>query len=123
MIKKFFLRLDADGVGDAIELALLGGEFEKAQNIHLKIQNELKKTIELINAIPSSEILMYGSDDILFTLDKSLFNIEEIENLKSTFFISTKFTLSIAIGSSTERAMLNLNKPKLRGKNRIELEE
>jgi len=122
MTEAIFIRLDADGVGDAIELALLSGECEKAQEIHNSIQRELKTTLKKLNEIRSCKLLMVGSDDILFLIDKADFNINSIEELRKDFWKATKFTLSIGIANSIETAILNLTKAKLKGKNRIELD-
>jgi hypothetical protein len=118
MENEFFIRLDVDNVGDAIELALINNNVEKAKEIHKRIQ---KNILELVSIIKKENniILMVGCDDILFSTSENNFKKEFLITLKNTFYNKTGFSLSIGVGLTLHEALINLQKAKLGGKNNI----
>lgn len=119
MKDKVFVRLDGDNIGDKIELALLDGEWEFAQQVHDSVQMSMKSLKSIIIGIESSIILMAGCDDILFSLNKSYFNEEDLSKLKATFLKDVGLTMSVGVGKSPIDAINNLRRAKISGKNRI----
>lgn len=115
-----FIKLDADNIGDRIELALLNGDVKGAQEIHKAVQKAIQNIKETINTFPNWSILMIGCDDILMEVlveDKKI--IENLELLRKRFISSCGFTLSIGVGGSLQEALINLTKAKLKGKDVI----
>jgi len=119
MEEQIFIRLDVDNVGDSIELSLLNGNFNDAQLIHNKVQENISKISLEIESLQSAIILMKGSDDILFSINKSNYKIEFLENLKNDFKTDSNFTLSIGVGQSIKESMFNLRIAKMSGKDKI----
>lgn len=119
MIKKKFIRLDGDNIGDKIELCLLNENYKEAQQIHFVIQNSLLKIRDKIELVDSIEILMYGADDILFSMLEEDYNIDLLIEIREKFHKLSGFTLSIGVGNTILQAMNNLHKAKLLGKNLI----
>ncbi len=119
MIKTVYIRLDVDNAGDNIELALLNANYIRGQNIHDIIQENINSTLKKIKTKKSTEILMRGSDDILFSIEKSKYELIFLENLKTEFKLNTGFSISIGVGKSIKECMLNLKIAKISGKNKI----
>ncbi|MGJ1323679.1 mCpol domain-containing protein [Sphingobacterium faecium] len=114
-----FIRLDGDKIGDKIELFLLNNDWISAQDIHNKIQKGIESLVKYIKSIESSQLLMVGCDDILFTIKRHEFNLIIVQQIQKIFFNETQFTLSIGIGNSSIDAIHNLRKAKLSGRNKI----
>jgi hypothetical protein len=114
-----YIRMDADKIGDNIELALLEENISKATEIHSSVQLALKQIKEKLSVIASLEFLMVGCDDILYRIDSGKFNIETIKSLKEFFFTATGHTLSFGVGESLNESLLNLRKSKYKGGNTI----
>jgi hypothetical protein len=114
-----FIRLDADSIGDKIELALLNGDISLANKIHLSVQKGIRLLKKTVQENPNFTILMIGCDDILFCSESDSLILYELEKLKSLFHKKTKSTLSIGVSNSLQGAILNLRKAKLLGKNQI----
>lgn len=114
-----FIRLDADSIGDKIELALLNGDISLANKIHNSVQEGIHLLKKTIQENPNFSILMIGCDDILFCSESDSAILSELENLKTLFYKETNSTLSIGVANSLQGAILNLRKAKLMGKNQI----
>lgn len=114
-----FIRLDGDQIGDKIELLLLENDWLKAQEIHDRVQNSMKLLVKFIKKIPSSNLLMVGCDDILFSIKKESFNPLITLCLQEIFLKNTQFTISVGVGKSANSAINNLRKAKLSGRNKV----
>lgn len=119
MNKTLYIRLDVDNAGDSIELALLKDDYNKAQNIHNQIQENINLILKKIKNQNSITILMKGCDDILVSSSEKNFNLNFWKELKTEFNSKSGFTLSIGIGYSITDCMLNLRIAKVSGKNKI----
>lgn len=118
MKKPIYVKLDADNIGDSIELALLNNNIEEAIRIHNLIQESIKKLVVKINDC-GYKILMIGCDDILFSVEFELFDETNLLELMEFFNSYTNFSLSMGVGISLNEALLNLRKAKISGKNKI----
>jgi hypothetical protein len=114
-----FIRMDADGVGDRIELALLNDDVACAKAIHNAIRRSMRALIQKINASGEMEIVMVGCDDILILMGAGRYRRAFFEELKELFNRLSGCTISIGVGNDLQEALLNLSKAKLSGKNRI----
>lgn len=114
--QKKYIRLDADNVGDKIELALLQNNIETANKIHSSVQSGIAK-IKNIILESNGEILMAGCDDILFIY--SLKSMDFLDNIRNMFEMETGFTLSIGFGNNLAESLESLKIAKLSGKNQI----
>lgn len=119
MNKTLYIRLDVDNAGDSIELALLKADYNRAQNIHNQIQENINLILKKIKNQNSITILMKGCDDILVSSSEKNFNLNFWKELKTEFNSKSGFTLSIGIGYSIIDCMLNLRIAKVSGKNKI----
>jgi hypothetical protein len=119
MNNEVFIRLDADNIGDAIELSLLNDNIVMAKHIHRNVQSGINTLIDKISNSGNYTILMQGCDDILFKVDKEDYSESFIMELKSTFFSVSEYTISIGVATSVQEVLINLRKAKLGGKNRI----
>lgn len=117
--EEIFVRLDCDTVGDKIELALFNSNPKTAQGIHDKIQINLIKLKENLESNSNIDILMIGSDDILFVIKGPAFSENFLENIKDVFFKNTGFSISIGVGRSLKESLVNLKIAKVSGKNTI----
>lgn len=113
-----YVRVDADSIGDQIELALLEGDTAKAQMIHDQVQESMKE-LRIFVERNFGEILMHGCDDIFFKMLDAADNFERLETARMEFLKRSGFTLSVGVGPSSTEALLNLTKAKFLGKNRI----
>lgn len=118
MKKPIYVKLDADNIGDSIELALLNNNVEEAIRIHNLIQESIKKLVDEINDC-GYKILMIGCDDVLFCIEFELFDEMNLLKLMDFFNRYTDFSLSMGVGISLNEALLNLRKAKISGKNKI----
>jgi len=114
-----FIRLDADSIGDKIELALLNGDISLANKIHNSVQKGIRLLSKSIKENPHFTILMVGCDDILFCSESDSPILWELEKLKDLFYEKTKASLSIGVSDNLQGAIMNLRKAKLLGKNQI----
>lgn len=114
-----FIRMDADGVGDKIELALLDNDIALAKAIHNAIRRSMQALAETINSAGNMEIIMMGCDDILLRMDAVSYRRAFFEELMQLFCMMSDCTISMGVGNSLMEALLNLNRAKLAGKNRI----
>lgn len=119
MENKLFVRLDADNIGDRIELALINGNPIEAQRIHNEVQVAMQSLVNIIKVIPGTEILLVGADDILFSGQPTVLSRDILENIRTEFYKITMFTLSIGVGPTISSALQNLTRAKLSGKDRI----
>ena len=114
-----FVRIDADNIGDKIELELLLGHTLKAQEIHNSVQAAFHSIREKFSQKMGVEILMYGCDDILLRFDLDFYDLSFIEDIKDFFYHLTSYTLSAGIGITLQQSIISLTQAKLSGKNRI----
>lgn len=119
MSNKKYIRLDADNVGDSIELSLMNEDIKKSQETHFKIQESINSILEKLKTHSGTSILMRGCDDILLSINEKDFDVNFIEKIKREFKIESGFSLSIGIGNSIPIALQNLRIAKLSGKNKI----
>ncbi len=119
MDNEIFIRLDADNIGDAIELSLLNDNIIMAKHIHQNVQSGINTLIEKISNNGNYTILMQGCDDILFKVDKEDYSESFIMELKLIFFSVSEYTISIGVATSIQEVLINLRKAKLGGKNKI----
>ncbi|WP_109300595.1 mCpol domain-containing protein [Aquimarina sp. AU474] len=119
MGNNIFIRLDVDNAGDSIELALLKSDPKKAQRVHDSIQENINLIVEMIHEKHTRTVLMKGSDDILFSVNKNEFDINFLKKIKSEFKLRTGFSISIGIGSTITQCLLNLRIAKVSGKDKI----
>jgi hypothetical protein len=117
MENKIYVRLDADNIGEKIELALLNNDIETARLIHEKVQSAMNLLNEKLENTLESQILMRGCDDILFVTAKITDSF--IGEVRETFFSASGYTISIGIGSNLSEALRNLQIAKLSGKNKV----
>jgi len=119
MNNKLYVRLDVDNAGDSIELALLKSDYKEAQNVHDKIQNSINSILKKIQNINSTKILMKGCDDILFSIEKDIYDLNLLKELKNDFKLESGFTLSIGVSYNITECMLSLRVAKISGKDKI----
>lgn len=119
MNKDIFIRLDADDIGNAIELALINNDIESATLIHQKVQEGIKIIENELVENVDCKILLKGCDDILFQIKNEHFSESLLIRIKKMFQEHSGFTISIGIAYSLQHALLNLRKAKLSGKNII----
>lgn len=119
MDNDIFVRLDADGVGDKIELALLDNDIDRARAIHNAIRRSMSALVERITARGDIEIIMVGCDDILMRMQAASYQRSFFEALMGVFETMSECTISIGVGGCLADALHNLDKAKLAGKNRI----
>ena len=118
-MSSIYIRLDVDNAGDSIELALLKSDYEKAQNIHNKIQENINSILATIQEHNSNTVLMKGCDDILYSIEKNEYDFKFLEKIKDKFKLKSGFSLSIGVGFSIAECMLNLRIAKVSGKDKI----
>jgi minimal CRISPR polymerase domain len=116
---KKIVRIDADNIGDRIELALLKGDTDTAQRIHHVVQLAMEGIKQKIMATPLWRILMTGCDDALFEAVDDNDLLKNLEALRLEFFTLTQYSLSIGVGNSIQEAVFNLRIAKLMGKDRV----
>ncbi len=114
-----FIRLDADHIGEKIELSLYIEDFKLANEIHNKVQLGISNIREKLSQVVTCKILMVGSDDILFSINKNSYNKIVLDEIAKIFYNTSNFTLSFGVGTSVIQAMHNLNLAKLSGRNKI----
>ncbi len=119
MRTKTYIRLDADNVGDSIELSLLNENLNDSQEIHNKVQEGIKLILEMLNEKKGVSVLMVGCDDVLFSINEEQFDINFLENIRKTFENKSGFTLSMGVGNTVQKALQNLRIAKISGKNKI----
>lgn len=119
MKDQLFVRLDGDNIGDSIELALMNEDFRQAQEIHNRIQKGIQSLVKVVVTIDNVNLLLVGSDDILFTIARANYTEVFVLNLNNKFFKETGFTLSIGVGVTLNQALDNLKRAKISGRNRI----
>ncbi|MFG1735155.1 mCpol domain-containing protein [Paenibacillus sp. 843] len=116
---RYYIRFDADNIGDKIEYNLLCGDLIKAQEVHETIQESIKIIKNKITSSSKYVLLMSGCDDIL--IGTNITNIAEIEeftnNIRFSFQNSSNETLSAGIGETIVDCLVNLRKAKTAGKN------
>ncbi|WP_338555589.1 mCpol domain-containing protein [Paenibacillus sp. KS-LC4] len=118
---KYYIRLDADNIGDKIEYFLLCNDWEKARDIHNKIQNSMEIIGEFVRGNEDYILLMTGCDDLLIgTNEESVLKVAVFtESIRNHFNKLCNETLSAGIGNSIVEAIMNLRKAKTGGKNNI----
>lgn len=115
-----FIRIDADNIGDQIELALMNNDIEKAKEIASSVEQFMRELKAKLMLNPDFKILMAGCDDVLLIFDGDQSEISRLlEEIRIDFFSITTFTISIGIGDDLFQAIFNLKKAKLSGKNRV----
>jgi hypothetical protein len=119
MNTEIFVRLDADNIGDAIELSLINSDISRAKSIHQKVQSGIKSIEKQLIENDYCTVLMKGCDDILFKIKIEHFSESLLIELKEEFLNHSGYSLSIGIAYSLEGALINLRKAKLSGKNII----
>jgi hypothetical protein len=111
--------MDCDNVGDKIELALFNADPQKAQKISDSIKENIRWLIKELTMKLNAKILLIGSDDILCEITSEFYNLVELEKIRLTFCEKADITLSIGIGNSIIKSLVNLNIAKISGKNKI----
>ena len=112
-------RVDADNVGDKLELYLLRGEVGAAQALHEKVQSAVQWLQGVLRDEVGFTILFAGCDDILFQGSRKVYDRNRLERLRGLFRERSTVTLSCGVGPSLEAALKNLLIAKLAGKDRI----
>jgi hypothetical protein len=111
-----FVCIDADNVGDKLELLLLDENIDDAAALNYAIRDAMRKMCETVNAEPTAELLMVGCDDIIVKLSSVAVD-SMVTRIRSEFHSATGFTLTVGIGSSLRIALERLRRGKLVGKN------
>lgn len=118
---KYYIRLDADSIGDRIEYYLLCDDWKMANEVHENIQNSMFSLKDFISTQEEYELLMTGCDDFLIGTNVSdiLKIVSFADIIREQFYKLSNETLSAGIGNSVVEALMNLRKAKTAGKNRI----
>lgn len=118
-MSSYFIRIDCDNVGDKIELALYNEDPQNAQNISDIIKESITWLIEEMTLKFNAEVLLIGSDDILCEIKSEFYNLEKLEKIHFEFYKKANISLSVGIGNSIVKSLINLNIAKISGKNKI----
>jgi hypothetical protein len=113
-----FVCIDADDVGDKLELLLLDENIDDAAALNNAIRDAMREMCETVNAEPTAELLMVGCDDIIVRLPSTAVD-SMVARIRSEFHSATGFTLTVGIGNSLRVALERLRRGKLVGKNTI----
>lgn len=119
MNSSIYVRVDADCVGDDIELCLIRGAVANAQEIHRSVQKSLELIVDHLRVMDHCKVLMVGADDVLFEVESAYFTIDQVESVRRLFVTGCNYTLSAGVGDSIYAAVSNLKLAKLSGRNRI----
>jgi len=112
-------RVDADNIGDKLELLLIRGKIEQAEKLQSNFQHTLKWLVSTLSTEEGFEILFVGCDDILFRANATNYNRYRLEQIRNKFEELCGCTLSCGVGSDLVTALQNLRIAKLEGKNRV----
>ncbi|OME86077.1 hypothetical protein BK120_08790 [Paenibacillus sp. FSL A5-0031] len=118
---KYYIRLDADNIGDKIEFSLLCNDWSGAQSIHNSIQKCMKALRQLIDESENYSLLMSGADDLLIaTVENDIDKVLSFTNyIRDQFNINCNESLSAGVGATLLEALINLKKAKTSGKNKV----
>jgi minimal CRISPR polymerase domain len=116
--ERVYVRLDADSVGERLELFLLKGRISEAEQLHEAIQAAMKQLRHRVLE-EGFDVLFAGCDDALFSGPSSLYKRDFLEQLRDSFVESTHCTLSCGVGFSMADALQNLRIAKLAGRDQI----
>ncbi|MBD0302254.1 MAG: mCpol domain-containing protein [Tolypothrix sp. T3-bin4] len=112
-------RVDADNIGDKLELLLIRGKIEEAEKLQSNFQYTLKWLVSTLSTEEDFEILFVGCDDILFRGKATNYNKCRLEQTRKKFEELCGCTLSCGVGYDLATALQNLRIAKLEGKNKI----
>lgn len=115
---QFYVFLDADKVGDRLELFLLKGSIPEAEQLHESVQTALKEIRSRVQG-EGFDVLLSGCDDVLFSGPSPLYRRDFLEELRAFFVKATRCTLSCGVGLSIADALQNLRIAKLEGRDRV----
>jgi hypothetical protein len=116
---KIYVYVDADRVGDLLELYLMDGNAPAAEQLHKSVQNAIQRLRTLVLEIPTAELVFTGCDDVLFSISAETYDKNIIAEIRQTFYRASKVTLSAGVGYDIAKALLSLRKAKLSGRDRI----
>jgi hypothetical protein len=107
---------DGDNIGSKLELLLLDDNADGAANYSASIDAALTRTCQNLQIIPSLVVILAGGDDIFVKWRHGRVAIADIERACSTYKEVCGQSLSVGIGLTASRAILNLRRAKLQGK-------
>jgi len=113
-----YVRLDADRVGEKLELFLLEGNISEAGELHRSVQSAMEKLRHRVEE-EGLKVLFSGCDDALFSCPSSRYRREFLEELRGCFLERTRCSLSCGVGFTVTEALQNLRIAKLAGRDRI----
>lgn len=117
--RKLYVYVDADKVGDLLELHLLDGNVDAAGQVHINVQNAIQHLRARVLEIPTAEIVFSGCDDVLFTLSSETYDKRIIDEIRELFYQETELSISAGVGHDVPSSLLNLRRAKLSGRNRL----
>lgn len=112
--------LDADRVGDQLELSLMAGDVAGAAEINQKIRAGLRSIESLASRREGTRVLLVGCDDVILAVQDTEGFEDFLDEIRRRFEEVAGFTMSAGIGASCAEAFMALRRAKLRGRNRLE---
>jgi len=106
---------DGDRIRSLMDRALLDGDLEHVRALSEKLTFAINQLANLIREIRGWHLVFAGGDDICFTIDRSAYRHDHIQNLMRCFNQITGGTMSFGVGPTMESAYLNLSRAKSRG--------
>ncbi|MBM2615026.1 hypothetical protein JIG36_05565 [Actinoplanes sp. LDG1-06] len=107
---------DGDNIGSRLELLLLDDNVGGAAQYSASVDAALTQTRRNLQNIPSLIVILAGGDDIFVKWRHGMIALSDIERTRSTYEEICGQSLSVGVGLTASRAILNLRRAKLQGK-------
>jgi minimal CRISPR polymerase domain len=117
--EEIFIYFDGDDIGPGLEILLLDGLLDEASLYSRRIAEGIRELECEVVSLPGARIIVSGGDDLVATCPAESFDIGLIDELRKRFESITSRTVSVGVGRSPKRAVDNLHRAKLLGRDRI----
>ena len=121
MKNKYYIYIDADNIGDKLELLIILDRLDEACTFSRTLSSAMKDLCSDLEKNLNADILLFGGDDIIASIESEYLDIDKIELIRKSFYKLTNCTISCGISLSVQDALQNLRIAKLNGRNQIEV--
>jgi hypothetical protein len=115
MNPRVYILGDVDRVREQIERYLLGDTPFEVTTFSQRLSEGLRDFLRSAETLLAGETLMSGGDDILLSVERSMYSRAQFEELMSAFRQTTGCTISLGVGADVSTAYLNLRRAKAAG--------
>lgn len=116
-MSSIYVAIDGDNVGSYLEYLMLTDNMDSLIYFSSTYNSAMVNLIENLTKAFGGFVIFEGGDNLLISIEQSVFSVEQLEQIRISFAELSGKTLSIGLGSNAREAYFALKLAKTSGKN------